>query len=185
MKEKLFVDFDSTITDSITAYCRLYTYLYADKPGFKIPIPSKTNCWDFQDTCPMAKDNVEDMFSMKEFFQFLDFMPDAREAILKLKREYEIYICTIGTPYNLYYKINWLQLKLPEIDNLILIANGDCSMHKETVNMENAIFLDDNSSCLFSSNAKLKLCFGAIKKWNEDWDLIRLTDWKKVEHFLL
>jgi 5'(3')-deoxyribonucleotidase len=185
MKDKLFLDFDSTIVDSITAYCRLYTYLYSDKQNFRVPNPRKVDRWDLSDECELAKDNVEEMFSNKLFFNFLDFMPDAKETILKLLEEFEIYIVTIGTRMNIRHKAKWLNIYLPEVTNTIFIHNGNCTMDKSIIDMRNGILLDDNSKNLFSSNAYLNLCFGQKKSWNADWKRIRLTDWKAVGNFLL
>lgn len=185
-KEKLFLDFDGTIADSITAFCRLYSYLYADKIGFVLPETSKVNRWNFSDQCKLLKDSdVEKLFSNELFFNFLEFMPNAKETILKLAEKYDIYIVSIGTMQNIRWKANWLDINLPEVKNVILISNNNCEMNKSIVNMSSGILLDDNYDNLKTCNAIKRYTFGIIKSWNIWSPYKRLFNWECVGKELL
>ena len=87
MKQKLFLDMDSVIIDSVTAYCDVYNELYINEKGFAPANPDKNKYWDFHEICPLEKNPLH-IFSHPLFFKFVQFMPNAEETILKLKNKY-------------------------------------------------------------------------------------------------
>ncbi|QGU94328.1 HAD hydrolase-like protein [Clostridium bovifaecis] len=186
--KRLFLDFDCTIVDSVKTYCNIYNKLYKDREGFKEAAYAKVNRYDLKDQCPMVA-HQEEIFSSKEFFKHLEFMPDAKEVIERLSKEYELIICSIGTLDNISYKAKWIKNNLEFIKNVVLISNnvekGGIKTDKSVINMKNAIFIDDHGDNLASSNAELKICFGKEYEWNKNWEGQRCFSWKEVEDILL
>jgi 5'(3')-deoxyribonucleotidase len=184
LKLNLFIDFDSTLVDSIKAFCQVYNNKYKNHPKFQPADPDKIQRWDFQDICPLV-DNINSIFESKEFFRCLEFFPYARDVVRELNKWYNVIICTIGTPKNLAHKIAWLQRNLPFINCYVLINNGYNIMDKSIVNMQGGIIIDDVASNLESSNASIKICFGKVYPWNEWWEGERAGDWLSIKELLL
>lgn len=186
--DKLFLDFDGTIADSIKTYCNVYNALYTQKSGFKEADYNKVNRYDLKDECHLVN-HQEEIFSNEEFFKHLELMPDAKEVIERLASKYEIIICSLGTLDNISYKSRWIKDNLPFIQHVILISNvvgaGGIKTDKSTINMKDSIFIDDHADNLFSTNAKHKICFGKEYSWNESWTGERCFNWREVEDLLL
>lgn len=184
MKRKLFVDFDSTITNSIKAYCDAYAYLYKNNDKYTEPNPDKVNTWNFSCECPLATDSVEYIFGHPYFFRTLELFPLAREVLQELSHKYELIICSIGTPENVSHKAIWVQDNLPFIKNVILITNDGVKMNKGIIDMSNSIFIDDHIDNLISSNAEIKICFGKEYSWNKDWQGLWGKNWLEVNKLI-
>jgi 5'(3')-deoxyribonucleotidase len=181
-KIKLFLDFDSTIVDSLDTYCKVYNELYKNREEFIKAKPSKVERYDLRDECPLVE-NINDIFASEMFFNKLEFINrNTKNVIKQLSEIYNIYICSIGVPKNLSLKVMWLNKHLPFVDNYILLSNGKnkCAMNKSIVDMSNAVFIDDVASNLISSNAKWKFVFGTKYEWNEKATEERLFDWSDV-----
>lgn len=170
-KEKLFLDIDGTITDSIKAYCQTYSDIYQFHDNFKQPDWTKVEKWDLSDQCPLET-NPEYIFSHHKFFKYLNFIDeDMKDVLFELSRKYQIIIVSIGTAHNLAYKSVWLNDNLPFIKDYILLRNNGCIMDKSMIDMSKGIFVDDVDSNLLTSNARWKICFknNGIKEWNQIW----------------
>lgn len=183
-KTKLILDFDGTIVDSVKAFCSEYNIRYTERPGFKPANPNNVVKWNLLDECPVCPD-IHEIFDSNEFFNRLEFMDGALEVIKELNEKYEIIICSIGTLKNISEKASWIEKNLPFIKNTILINNEGVKMDKSIINMEGAYFIDDVSSNLYSSNALVKICFGKLAEWNENWTSIRKYNWNEVKEYLL
>ena len=188
-KRKLFLDADNTITDSIKAFCESYNILYKDRPNF---IPARwweVQKWNFSDECPLLRNDdkkVNEIFESELFFKNLDFINgNTKEIIEKLCNKYEVVLVTIGTLRNIALKSMWLKENLPCIKEYIFLVNDGCKMDKSIVDMEGAIFMDDVSSNLNSSNAAIKICVGEEYSWNDDWDGLKLVNWTDIGDWLL
>lgn len=183
-KQKLFVDFDLTIADSIKAFTDYYNCLYKTYPDFKPANPDKITSYDFKCICPLMP-NSEKVFGKELFFNFLELMPDAYGILKKLNDKYKIIIVSIGNPMNISKKILWIEKYLPFIKDCILITNEGCKMNKSVVNMKDSIFIDDIPSNLKSTNAERKILFGKIYPWNKGWEGEHIPNWKEIENKLL
>jgi len=188
-KKKLFLDFDSTIANSILSFTEFYNLVFKNEKNFKKAIADNCNQWDLKDICPLVN-NPMDVFSSKLFFEQLTFMDNAKEVLLKLSEQYELIICSIGTYDNISLKSLWIEKHLPFIKNSILIVNEGCKMNKSMVdmNIDNSIFIDDHESNLYSSNCDFKICFGKEYPWNSKWIAEgnkHCIDWLEVEKMLL
>lgn len=186
MKPKLFVDFDSTICQSIKAFCRTYNYTYQFKKGFKPADWTKVDQWDFKNQCTLLEGHeaIGDIFSSKHFFRTLEFMPNAKEILYELHKNYQIIIVSIGDNLNLARKSMWIYQNLGFVKDVVLLSNSNNKMCKSIVNMKDGILIDDVASNLESSNADVKICYGKRYPWNDSWGGLRAYDWELVESLL-
>lgn len=187
MKQDLFLDFDLTIVDSIDAFTKVYNWRYRNQPNFVPANPDKITSYDFSCICPLLENDSAKMSIWDDylFFDRLELIDNfTLPVIKKLNNKYNIVICTIGTPDNLIYKIEWLQENLPFINNYILIKNSNCKMCKDMVNMAGGIQVDDIPSNL-QTNAERKILFGKIYPWNKDWVGEHCLDWSELGETLL
>ncbi len=184
-KERLFLDFDGTIVDSIKAFCDTYNFYYEKIDGFKPADWSKVKQYNFKDQCPLVTD-VQDIFSNIYFFDKLEFINcNTFEIIKELNKEFEIHIVTIGTINNIAQKSIWIKKNLPFIKHCEFLFNNGCKMDKSIVDMKDSIFIDDVLSNLESSNAKYKIIFGDEYEWNRDSEHIRCFNWSDVKALLI
>lgn len=188
-KRKLFLDFDGTIVASIEAFCKTYNYLYKNHPDFKPACWWLVDQWNFSNQCPLLEgkdEKVEKIFENELFFKYLDFLNENTYEILQeLCNKYEVIIVTIGTFKNISLKSLWIKEHLPFIKECIFIVNDGCRMDKSSINMQGAIFLDDTTDNLNSSNADIKICVGDEYPWNNKWDGIRCYNWTDVKTLLI
>ncbi len=188
-KQKLFLDFDNTICNSIQSFCSVYNIFYQDQTDFKPAIWQDVKMWNFLDQCPILegdKEKVHNIFEHNLFFNNLELMDDCtREVIEKLCEKYTVIVASIGTPLNIARKSLWLRDNLPCIKDYVLLVNDGNVMCKELVNMESAVFLDDVVSNLDSVNAKHKIIFGKEYIWNLGSSYERCMNWTDVGRLLL
>ena len=180
-KQKFFCDLDSTITNSVLAYTKVYNKIYQYYPDFKIADPNKLKQYNLKDICPLVN-NPLDIFDHDLFFKYLEFINDnTYEVLERLSGKYQLIVTSIGRPKNLSKKALFLEEKLPFIKDYILLFNDGCKANKSIINMENGIFIDDMSSNLISSNAKIKILYGKRFEWNIDWDKDWVLNWSAIE----
>lgn len=186
-KQKLFLDFDSTIVNSIQAFCTSYNLLYEDEPNFKPAQWVYVEEWDFKGQCHLLeKGDILDIFGHNLFFSKLEFMDcKTDEVINRLCDKYNVIVCSIGTPLNIAKKTLWLRDNLPCIKEHIMLVNNGCVMDKSVVNMQGSVFIDDHVKNLDSTNAKYKIIFGDTYSWNINGDYPRAWNWADVERMLL
>lgn len=180
--ENLFIDFDSTVANTIETICKLYNddYMY-----YKDFTPAKwweVESWDFKELTLATREDINKYFNQPRFFRQVDFMPWAKIVIEELKERYNITIVSMGNYPNLCLKDKYVRQTL-ECD-FIGVCFDDYN-DKSHINMEGAIFIDDSSSMLKTSNAKEKICFGDEYEWNKDWKGVRLANWMDVRRYLL
>jgi len=190
MKQKLFLDFDSTLVDSVDAFIKVYIDRYKNTEGFVYPNVDTLRQWDFRDICPLLKrGEVQDIFSNKEFFQYLKPFRNTVEVLNKYKDKYEMCIVTIGTLKNLSHKAEYIEKYFPMVHNTILINNTGCKMDKSMIKMKGtdecpSVFIDDHGDNLKSSNADIKIVYGKAYDWNKDIVKLRAYNWLEVDRLL-
>jgi 5'(3')-deoxyribonucleotidase len=180
--KRIFMDFDGVIVNSRKAYCDTYSQLYANCENYTHPNWKCVEEWDLSKMCPLSK---EDLFGHDLFFYDLEFMNGAKLKIESLSSKFDIIICTIGTYDNVSKKSQWIKHKLPVIKKTIFINNGSNHMDKSIIDMRNSIIVDDVSNNLHKSNAEVKICFGEVFKWNEDWEGTRCYTWGELHKELM
>ncbi len=183
--KKIFLDFDGTIVNSIKAFCTVYNNVFNEEKGYKPADWSKVDKWNFEDECPLATHYVEEIFKSYGFFDVLDVINDNTIEVLdKLKERFEVIVCTIGSPENISRKSRWIENNLG-IKDMILLSKSDVVMDKSIVDMSNGVIVDDHQNNLLNSDADVKICFGEVKEWNEEWNGLRAKDWTELEKMLL
>lgn len=184
-KPVLFLDFDSVIVDTNKAFCEYYNTYYSHREGFEKADHTKCEIWNFHDTCPLAKDDVNTIFGEKALFDLLEPYQHAMEVLERLSEQYEIVIVSIGTFMNISEKAKWIEKHMPFISEAILLGmNNGAVMNKSMVNMEGGVFIDDVMSNLISTNAERKILFGKTFVWNEQWTGEHYTRWADIEKAL-
>ena len=181
IKTKLFLDFDNTIVDTTSAIVSCYNEDYRYYKKF-IPInPCDVETYDFEELTLASKHYVDHLFNRPRFFERLQFMDNAEEALNILKDRYEIHIVSMAFRPNSIGKQLWISQHLPFIQKEnIHIVNLKKYMDKSCVDMSNGIHIDDSTTMLKSSNAKIKYVFGDICSYNQDWNSGRLHNWYEV-----
>jgi 5'(3')-deoxyribonucleotidase len=187
-KQKLILDFDNTIVNSTKAFCNVYNLSYCFNKNWVKADWTLSNVYNFEDVCPLLEGKHEWVYPLFEhelFFKTLEFINEnTKEVIEQVCKNYNVYICSIGTPKNLYLKSLWLQKHLPCIQQYVLLTNNGCKMDKSIVNMDDGWLLDDNNDNLMSSNAGCKISFGKRYSWNKNWTGWTCLDWNEVKNFL-
>lgn len=183
----IIIDYDGTLVNSQKAVCEVYNRMFKDHPDFTPADWTKIKTWSFRDQCTLLNDEftVTDIFGMKEFFNVVEFYDGAKEILEKLSKETEVYICTAGTPSNISHKVLWIEKHLPFAHIIPVIINGSNGVGKKIVNMEGAIFIDDHEYNLIESNADVKLVFGEVLPWNENFHGIRIREWNDTAYELI
>lgn len=180
-KPKLFIDFDNTLVNSTAAICEVYNEEYKNHPDFVPADWRQSQLYDFSDICPLANPEIiEWMFTEDDFFENLWPLPYAREAIRKLKQDFELYIVSIGTPLNLAKKSYYISKAFPLIDNVILLGTKDCIADKSIIDMAGGYMIDDSLQALDSSNAYTKIIFGPELEYNKNDKYERLESWGQL-----
>lgn len=181
--QTLVLDFDGTLVDSISAYCDTYRFRYSHKKGYTMPDPDKVNQWDLKDQCPMEKDPGS-VFSDSFFFHNLNPFPGAKEFLEKAKKEYDVWICTVGSSENLALKVRWIK-EMFNTEQTILIGRADAGMGKRFVYFDKAIIIDDHEENLFTSRIHKKICYGKEYDWNKNWEGLRAGSMEELSNMLL
>lgn len=183
-KQKCFIDMDGVITDTIGSIVSLYNDDFQYYKKFRKIHPSEINTWDFAECNCAAKEYINTYFNQPRFFERLQFMnTNTKRVIEKLKEKYDVTILTMGFSPNFVGKQLWAVKNLP--DTKMTCINMKEYDDKSHIDMSGAIFIDDKSENLRTSNASEKLLFGYEYSWNNDWNGKRLYDWTEIDNYLL
>lgn len=196
MKKDLYLDFDSTIVNSDKSICKIYNDTYKDYDGFVPAEWSKHRSWAYTYICPLIHEHedhpvqvIKNYFGKKEFFDNLEFYPDAKEIIAHLTEKYKVIICTSAFPMNASKKVLWIEEHLPNVDEIIILIDKSGNGYgKSRVAMmeEDAIFIDDHPKNLYSTNASQKFLFKFKETdYNGSWNGPVVSSWKEIESLLL
>lgn len=173
--QKLYVDYDGTIANTIQAIVRMYDQEFSKHPNYHQVDWSEIESWDFDELDVASREHIDKYFETEKFFQLVEFMPYADFILDKLKDFYQVCIVSMGNGDNLLLKKQWCRERLPYAEFIGL----DFSEHsdKAHIDMSDGIFVDDVSVNLDTSNAQKKICFGMKYPWNENWTGDRATNW--------
>jgi 5'(3')-deoxyribonucleotidase len=182
--QKLILDFDLTIVNSIKKIVELYDTDFNLYKNYKKVHWTNINTYSFDELTLINRDIVLDYFDDHRFFYKLEYMDNAKEVLDKLKNKYELIVCSMGRQMNLYYKKEWLNNNLPYIKFEGVDLNHG---NKQSIDMSGAIILDDNIDNLHNCNADVKLIFGDKYPWNSNNPNMyhRCWNWIEVEKLLL
>lgn len=182
-KPRIYCDFDNTIVNSIKTICDLYDEDYRYYPNYKYIHWTDIHTWDFEEcTCAKSK-HIKRYFTQPRFFEKLEFMDNAKEVLDRLKDKYKIVIVSIKIQPNLFGKEIWIK------DNLsfakFIGINMEKYKDKSCIDMSDGILIDDEQRYLDNSNANMKICFGDLYEWNEEWKDKRCFNWTELENYLM
>lgn len=153
----IFLDFDNTIVESNKKIIECLNKRYGC---------NKTEAdmvdYNFKAICPVPIDEIKEIFASDDFFEGLEFKPNAAQAIIEFYPY--ITIATKGTYENLNKKYKWISTYFPDI-KFIGLESDD--VDKRAIDMEGGIHIDDNYESLMSSNAEIKILFKSGN--NYDW----------------
>lgn len=180
--KKIYLDFDGCIIDTISIITKMYDEDFSAYSDFKYIHPCEVNTWDFTELSCASADYINTYFNQPRFFKNIEYMDNAEEVINKLKDEFEIVVVSSGFPPNLRLKTKWIKENMPYAS--FIPINLKYHSDKSHVYMKDGIFLDDSAKNLITSNAHEKICFGDLYPWNEEWDGLRLYNWKDVEKYV-
>lgn len=180
---KLFVDFDGVLMNTIKKIVELYNIDYDDNINWP-----DVNSWSFIELNKSTPDKIDEYFDSSKFFWNLEYMDDAKTIIPMLQEKWfgdNFYVVTTGRDRNVNLKKWNIQNYFPTFNlNHFIGININEFNDKSHIDMSGGVFIDDLSSNLRSSNADIKICFGSVYPWNEDWDGIRCRTWFEVYRIL-
>lgn len=185
MKRQIFIDLDGVVIDTISTIVGIYNEDHSQYKNFKMIAPSDIKTWDFDELNLKPREYIDSYFDQPRFFKsdHLKWMMGAKWIINKLHDNlgYKIIFCSSGSYPNLQHKRQWIQRHFSYAD--FIPVEMPTYEDKAHVPMQESYFIDDVSKNLKTSNAKVKICFGDIYTWNEDWDGVRCENWIKVYDF--
>jgi len=183
-KKDLYCDADGVILDSVPAICKTYNYLYQYHKNFKPAKPEELKTWNMKEIIPLC-DNCEELFEHELFFKYVQMMPNAKEVLFELSKIYNLHIVTIGSLKNIANKAMYFKEHLSFIKNIIFIYNGNCTMNKDGIVMNNGILIDDHQDNLKNPTCDMPIAFGKTYEWNKDFKGVRCENWEEVRELLI
>ncbi len=172
MNNKIYIDFDGTLVNTIKCIVDMYNTKYNQNIDWKT-----VKTWQFDELNLSTRDKIDKYFDKKDFFDKIEFMPFAEHTLDKLLwNGYEIVIVSMGNTKNLKLKEKWIEYNLPYCK----FIGCDFKDYKDKthIDMSDGIaFIDDSIENLLTSNCPRKICFGEVFPWNEMWQGERLYKW--------
>lgn len=173
--KKLYVDFDNTIVNTNKAICSLYDEDFKWYKKYEKVDWTSINTWNFEELKCASTEYINYYFNQPRFFNRLEFMDNAFEALLALYEKYDITIVSMGYSPNLKGKEKWCKKHIPFLKREFI--NLKKFSDKSHIDMSDGILIDDASKNLKTSNANVRICFGDLKNWNNDWNGLRRNNW--------
>ena len=182
-KQNCLIDIDGVIFDTVATINRLYHEDFKYYDNYEEVDPDDINTWEFAELKLASREYINNYFNQQRFFDNLILFDGVRYSISALSDKYKIIFVSMGDSPNLKLKNKWVNDNLPWCE----FIGVDFKDHfdKSHINMEDAVFVDDSSKNLFTSNAARKICFGDVKSWNQDWNGERVSNWKLCRKKLL
>lgn len=178
-KIDVYLDFDSTIVDSIKRFVDIANKKYNVNKS-----PKELGDYNFKTLYnDITRSDIIDIFTSKEFFnEKLEYINGCYDVLNKYKNDINFYIVTAGFGGDLNYKKEWINNNLPFIKD-VYITNSN---NKSVIDMRNAIQIDDIYECLSGTNAKIKILFKNNNnfKWqrhNNNDDIYEVNMWEDID----
>lgn len=180
-KLKVYVDFDSTIVNSVERFVDIANKKYGTSRNVE-----ELGGYNFKNMYPeIEKEDILEIFAMEEFFDSkLKFMDGAFDVLNKYKEDITFCISTAATGKNLELKTKWINNNIPFIKEIYSSTNND----KSNINMERSIQIDDVADCLKHTNAEIKILYKNFNnfKWqrhNND-NIYNINTWSEIDDIL-
>ena len=189
-KPTAFIDLDCVTFETVRCIVELYDLDFHDKPGYKKVDWTKIDSWDFLELSLATKEVIDGYFNQQRFFDRVEMIDGAKEAIDYLSNFYNIVFVSHGEDLNLHLKEKYVNEHFPyaRFIGVKLSENHD----KSCVDMSGKgnVFIDDMPKNILGSNADIRICFGKDYEWNKDFKsdldngIYRLYDWNSVIRLL-
>lgn len=169
---KLYLDFDNTIADSISAFIEseIYGKEYTCKPH-----PFEVTQYDFKNVFPhLNSADIIANFESDIFWHKLkpfDGMLELIKEILNSKDFSQIFVCTKGTVKNLQMKEQWINENMPFFPKANIIFDTNLITTKRYIRdgEQPSILIDDHQDNLYSARCKYKILINHYKT-TTDWN---------------
>jgi|GEM_PF-922448 len=180
----IFIDIDGVLWNTARKIVELYNKKYNHDGKWE-----DAKEWNFSPAIPDGTPDevIDELFASKEIYEGDYTVKDAVDYINKLNNEFsDVYFCTVGKNINNSEKLKMLKRLIPNVKVITISFPGLVLTDKSMINMDGAVFIDDHSSNLHSTNAKYKILFEPYgdKVWNKEWKGIKLRSWAEVYHFI-
>lgn len=161
--KRIFLDYDCTMVDSITAVLSQLNERYETSY-----IASDCTTWNFHNLYPILSEiDLLEIFDSVRFFEEVKMYDGVSDFI---NRHFDmITVVSKGLETNLYLKSKWLNKHFPSID---FVGLEGTNMDKSMVKMgRNSLHIDDNQDNLKSTDAEYKIMFVNVEnaEWNDKW----------------
>lgn len=191
IKEKpktIMIDLDGVTINTVKVITELYDEDFCYYSDYKKIPWEQVRTWNFLELKAATPEYINTYFNQKRFFDKVEMFPHAKEVIDKLSDKYNITFVSHGFSPNLRLKEEWVKEHFPYAD--FIGVNLKFHKDKSNVDMSNCIFIDDNSNNLKTSNASMKICFGELYDWNDNFIVDKINnfvaiDWNDVKDLLL
>lgn len=177
----LYIDFDSTIVNTVKSITDIYNEDFKYYDDFKYINWTDIGTWDFLECNCAEPKYINTYFNQQRFFDILEYMDNAEEVLNRLKDKYKIVIVSMGTSANLKAKEIWINKHMPYAK--FIGVNFKNYNDKTHINMSDGFCIDDNISN-FNESAIENICFGDIYDWNKDWKGKRCYNWIELEKYI-
>lgn len=173
-KKIMFLDFDDTITDSLSECVRILNK--ANKLNIS---PKDVFRWDMTDVFTNINEVIleECCFCSDEFWNNLKYKEFCVPALIELGERYDFVIISKGSAVNIQKKTKFVEklkeyLKCTADINLDFIALGLNQSKADVPMPKGSIMIDDNLKYLNETNADFKILFtdsnvGVYHEWNQ------------------
>ena len=182
----IFVDFDSTMVNSIKAFVDVYKERHKHElinGELPFPIHEYVKSWNMQDELPYLKlAELYDIFDSERFFDNLSLFADPNGItmydFLEQLSYYDnltVKIASKGHPRNLRFKKEYIKsnFKCFPIDNFIPMDGTD--MDKSS--LTGLVLIDDHEDNLYTANVKYKILVNFnIHKSKCEWNSRAMDD---------
>ena len=175
---RIAIDLDGVVYDTIRRICELYNEDFSYYNNFQPISPDEIHTWEFTELNCATPEQIDIYFTQPRFFEGVKLMPCASWIIGKLADDFEINFISTGKMPNLRLKEVWKDFFFPYAR--LIGVNLDNHKDKSHINLQDAIMIDDVAENLETSNAPIKICYGKVYPWNEDWDGIRCETWSET-----
>lgn len=162
----LYIDFDNTLVKTTECIVQLYNDDFQFYENYK-KIDPKDVSYGFKECNCASEKIITQYFNSPRFFDNIDFMPGAYNALKMLRGKYKICVVSMGESPNLKGKEKWLKVQLPFVKFIGCDLNE--YQDKSHIDMSDGIMIDDTAKMLETSNARRKILFGTNKN---DWEYI-------------
>ena len=180
---RIIIDIDNTLINTIATITNLYNEDFKWYSKFQPIDWHNVKTWNFEELELASRDYINHYFNQPRFFREAVLMDDVLEVIGRLyQKGYEIVFCSMCYSPNGRGKEIFLRGLFPYAK--FINVNMKEYPDKRHIDMSGAIFVDDDGKNLDTSNAAIKVCFGEILPWNENYDGDRCYSWLDFEEFI-